>query len=174
MRSELAGQGWRVLDEEDGRPIHDGNGNRRLSGLTVSAEDSTPLDVDNHAGCAGRAVFVEMGWGGDVRTVEVCTDVAAGGHGERYSSSGFSSAPTRREDMSEEEAEVAREERRMTIANNKAMVAANETRREWVKGWLSTRRLPKAVLRFCVETFACRSWWGGGLVREHGGDGGGG
>lgn len=162
VRAELTAQGHRLLDDDD-HPSHNGTVNRYLSGLSVSADDRTELTPEAHADCPGRAFRIGLSFGGQVRTDEVCTAPFEHGHGERWDSSTTSSAPVRRDDMTDEQAEQAREERRMVIANNKAMVAANDTRREWVKQWLTTRRMPKPVLRFCIETFhadpAGVSWW---------------
>src|SRR6185312_1748131 len=101
----------------------------------------------------GAAVYVgTTGWQGP-QAVEVCTDPAGNGHRDRWTATAL---PTNAaaEDPSDAEREAAAAERRATIENNKAMAAANETRREWIKGLLQRKTAPKAALRFAVETLA--------------------
>jgi ParB family transcriptional regulator, chromosome partitioning protein len=83
----------------------------------------------------------------------VCTDPAGNGHRDRWMG-GALPADAAAEEPSEADREAAAAERRTTIENNKAMAAANETRREWVKGLLQRRTAPKAALRFAVDTMA--------------------
>ena len=83
----------------------------------------------------------------------MCTDPAGNGHRDRWTATALP-ASAADEEPSEAEREAAAAERRATIENNKAMAAANETRREWVKGLLQRKTAPKAALRFAVDTLA--------------------
>ncbi|WP_347059626.1 ParB N-terminal domain-containing protein [Blastococcus sp. HT6-30] len=144
LLAELTAAGRTVLDEDTGRAA------TRLADLK---HDGQPLTTDDHAGCPGSAVYVNTsGWQGP-KAVEVCTDPAGNGHRDRWTANALpAGAPG--EEPSEDEREAAAAERRATIEKNKAMAAANETRREWIKGLLQRKTAPKAALRFTVETMA--------------------
>jgi len=79
--------------------------------------------------------------------VEVCTDPAKNGHAPWFSGGQLPGGET-----TEAEKAAATEARRATIAGNRNMAAANETRREWVRTMLGRRTAPKGALRFAVET----------------------
>lgn len=144
LLAELTAAGRTVLDEDTGRSC------TRLADLE---HDSRPLTAETHAGCPGAAVYVcTSGWNGP-QPVEVCTDPAGNGHRDRWTATTLPGG-TRGVEPSEDEREAAAAERRATIENNKAMAAANETRRDWVKGLLQRKTPPKAALRFAVETMA--------------------
>ncbi|MGY1914197.1 ParB N-terminal domain-containing protein [Blastococcus sp. HT6-30] len=144
LLAELTAAGRTVLDEDTGRAA------TRVANLE---HDGSPLTADGHAGCPGSAVYVcTTGWQGP-QPVEVCTDPAGNGHRARWTATAL---PTNAaaEEPSEAEREAASAERRTTIENNKAMAAADETRREWIKGLLQRKTPPKGPLRFAVETMA--------------------
>ena len=144
LLAELTAAGRTVLDEDTGRAT------TRLADLE---HDGQPLTADTHAGCLGSAVYIATsGWQGP-QAVEVCTDPAGNGHRDRWAATALP-ANAAGEEPSEAEREAASAERRATIENNKAMAAANETRREWIKGLLQRKTAPKAALRFAVETMA--------------------
>jgi ParB family chromosome partitioning protein len=135
--------GRTILDEDTGRTC------TRLADLE---HDGQPLTADDHAGCPGSAVYLSTGWQGP-QPVEVCTAPAGNGHRDRWTATTLP-AGAAAEEPSEDEREAAAAERRATIENNKAMAAANETRREWIKSLLQRKSAPKAALRFAVETLA--------------------
>ncbi len=120
------------------------------------------LDAEQHADCPGAAVVLQDSWNGDVHHVEVCTDPAGHGHVYRWARSW----PGKGAAMSDEELERQRAERRQVIENNRAMTAANSTRRAWICELLARRKAPAGVLRFAVETLATdrsalADWFGG-------------
>lgn len=144
LLAELTAAGRTVLDEDTGRSC------TRLADLE---HDSPPLTAETHAGCPGSAAYITTtSWQGP-QAVEVCTDPAGNGHRDRWTATALPGS-ARGEGPSEAEREAAAAERRATIENNKAMAAANETRRDWVKGLLQRKTPPKAALRFAVETMA--------------------
>ncbi|WP_324277234.1 hypothetical protein [Blastococcus brunescens] len=140
----MTAAGRTVLDEDTGRAA------TRLADL---AHDSESLTADGHAGCPGSAVYVATGGWQGPQAVEVCIDPAGTGHRDRWTATVLPGGAAG-EEPSEDEREAASAERRATIENNKAMAAANETRREWIKGLLQRKTAPKAALRFAVETMA--------------------
>jgi ParB family chromosome partitioning protein len=144
LLAELTAAGRTILDEDTGR------GRTRLADLE---HDDQPMTADTHAGCPGSAVYIATtGWQGP-QAVEVCTDPASNGHRDRWTATTLPTGAAA-EVPSEAEREAASAERRATIENNKAMAAANETRREWIKGLLLRKTAPKTALRFAVETMA--------------------
>ncbi|WP_245159203.1 ParB/RepB/Spo0J family partition protein [Blastococcus sp. TF02A-35] len=144
LRAELTAAGRTVLDEDTGRT---------RTRLTDLEHDGEWLTAGGHAGCPGSAVYVNTGGRPGPQAVEVCTDPAGNGHRDRWTATALP-AGTAGEELSEDEREAAAADRRTTIENNKAMAAANETRREWIKGLLQRKTAPKAALRFAVETMA--------------------
>ncbi|WP_336029213.1 ParB/RepB/Spo0J family partition protein [Geodermatophilus sp. FMUSA9-8] len=162
LLAELTAAGRTALDEDTGRAA------TRLADLE---HDGQPLTADGHAGCPGAAVYVNTsGWQGP-QAVEVCTDPAGNGHRDRWTATALP-GNAGSEPAGDAEREAAAAERRTTIENNKAMAAANETRREWVKGLLQRKTAPKAALRFAVETMAAdpralSRWLSGQPNRAH-------
>ncbi|MDK3255267.1 ParB/RepB/Spo0J family partition protein [Blastococcus capsensis] len=138
LSADLTAAGRTLLDAAEGR------GQTRISQL---AHDGEFLTAEVHASCPGSAVYIATAWNGP-QAVEVCTNPAAFGHAGRYSGD-----PIPNTQLAEEERD-ATDERRITIVNNREMAAANETRREWVRAFLMRKSVPRAALRFAVETMA--------------------
>lgn len=139
LSAELTEAGRRLLTTEQGQAA------TRISQLAHDGADLTP---EAHAGCTGSAVFITNAWDG-IKAVEVCTDAAGNGHAPRYGGGQLTAGTG---ELSEADKAAATEARRATIAGNRDMAAANETRREWVRAFLTRRAAPKAALRFAVET----------------------
>ncbi|WP_158548791.1 ParB/RepB/Spo0J family partition protein [Blastococcus sp. TF02A-26] len=146
-RAELEAAGRRVLQEE-------GPGQQQAERLFNLLQDGNTVDAEQHASCPGSAVAISgRHWGGEIeiREDEVCTDPAGNGHSQRW---GRDPRGTPGSSMSDEELERQRAERREVIANNKAMAAANTTRRAWLREYFCRTKAPKEVLRFAVEAIA--------------------
>jgi len=137
LTADLVAAGRTVLTPAQGMEA------TRISQL---AHDGEPLTAENHTACPGSAAYVTQGWQG---VVEVCTDPAKNGHASRYGGGQLTAGTG---ELSETEKAAATEARRATIAGNRNMHAANETRREWVRTMLGRRTAPKGALRFAVET----------------------
>jgi len=151
-RAELVASGRTALIEEPDQTI-------RISGLLHNGE---ALTAESHASCPGSAVVLAtVAWRDDVMEAEVCTDPAGNGHTSRWQS-----GPGPGASMSDAELERQRADRREVIENNKAMDAANITRRAWVRDFLARPKASKDVLRFAVESMAASrsalaDWFGG-------------
>ncbi|NEN53481.1 ParB N-terminal domain-containing protein [Modestobacter muralis] len=137
LTAELIAAGRKVLTPAEGQEA------TRINQLSHEGE---PLTAENHTACPGSAAYVTQGWQG---VVEVCTDPAKYGHASRYGGGQLTAGTG---ELSEAEKAAATEARRATIAGNRNMAAANETRREWVRTMLGRRTAPKGALRFAVET----------------------
>ena len=136
---------------------HEWNGpsNRRVTSLFDANGDR--LQDDAHLSCPGSAVHVEDGWNGP-HPVEVCTDWRGNGHNEGKHDGATSSPRPLAAELPPEQREAAKVERRQLIEDNKAMAAANTTRREWIRTvLLERRRGEKDVLRFAVEAITART-----------------
>jgi ParB family transcriptional regulator, chromosome partitioning protein len=143
----LTDRGVTVVD----RPAWDDKSVLPLDRLT---HDGAAVEVEQHAKCPGHAAYVNAEWdwiestdedGEDeqVRTVGavfVCTDWKAQGHTDRYASG---SGRPKAADLSEEEREAAKAERRDVIDSNKAWASAETVRREWLKAFLTRKTAPK-------------------------------
>lgn len=152
--AELRAAGRVVLVEDLGPA------SARITRLNDAAGNWLADDEAAHLSCPGSAVQVlTTTWEDRLTENEVCVDWKANGHVDRWASSSSSSPKPE----TPEELEVAREERRLVIENNKLMAAANAVRRAWVKELLARRSAPPEVLRFAVEEIGRRpnvfTWW---------------
>lgn len=133
------------------------------------------LTASKHAECPGHAAYLRLSWvwiddDGTIlvnntadrskhRRVEryvathVCRDFKKHGHVDRYAASSNSSRPKAAE-MSEEERERARAERRLVIDNNKAWDSAQVVRREWLSEFAKRKTPPKGSAAFIAGALA--------------------
>jgi hypothetical protein len=68
-------QGYVLIEDEEEPP----EGAQRLMDLVDGPDDSL-IDPDQHAGCPGRAVSVDVDWDLEVEVVHFCVDFAEHGH----------------------------------------------------------------------------------------------
>jgi ParB family chromosome partitioning protein len=115
--------------------------NAQLDGL-LEKPGGRQLTAKNHAGCPGHAVHIAVygGYAGGERTfrahpVYVCTTWKTAGHAKKYatSGSGATSGP---------QTDDQKAARRTLIANNKAAIAAESVRREFIRELLQRKTLP--------------------------------
>ncbi len=137
--AELTAAGVTVLKE---RPGYDGPAER----LGSLIHDGDELTAENHTECPGHAAYVRQTYDGEITESYYCTDWKGHGHAQRYGQVTIGS--TRGGAMTEEQ----KAERRAVIANNKALRAANEYRREWLRAWLARKSLPKGAGLYIAET----------------------
>ena len=96
-------------------------------------------------------------WGEYPTAVYVCVDPDTHGHRPRYgssTSSGYGSEKPKRSEMTPEQAEAARAERRDVIASNKAWNSSVEVRRTWLRTFLARKTPPKGSATFVVAALA--------------------
>ena len=76
--------------------------------------------------------------------VFVCTDPQGNGHGDRWADTGSGGYDTKKRaaDMTDDERETARAERRHVIESNKAWKAATDVRRQWLATFASRKTAP--------------------------------
>ncbi len=84
----------------------------------------------------------------------VCTDWQANGHQQRYAYSTGSSERPKLADMTPEQAEAARAERRDVIESNKAWRAAEQVRRDWLRALLTRKTPPKGTAALVANALA--------------------
>lgn len=116
---------------------------RPLTGLN---HDGQPLTVETHTACPRHAAYVGTeSWSDRTHTEYVCTDPAAPAHRPLHRqppAAGQLGGP-----MTDEQ----KAERRQLIASDKAMTAATEVRREFVRGLLARRTTPRGILRYVTD-----------------------
>ena len=97
-------------------------------------------------------------WGEYPVALYVCADPDAHGHAPRYgnsgSGSGYGSEKPKRSEMTPEQAEAARAERRDVIASNKAWNSSVEVRRTWLRTFLARKTPPKGSAAFVAAALA--------------------
>lgn len=156
----LTGQGLTVVDEPD---THEG----RLTWLRD--EQGEALTEETHAACPGHAVFVDARWEHDTDedghytrrrvhvAVPVCTDWAANGHTQRPTTGAGHTGARLLADMTEEEAEQARAQRREVRENNKSWDSAETVRREWLATFAARKTAPKDAAAFVAHTISAHA-----------------
>lgn len=118
--------------------------------LTDEDADDGDDDEDEDEGAAG-----ERQWGVRPVLVFVCTDPTEHGHRDSWATSG-SGTPDRIpvDQMTDEQREAAREQRRDVIDSNKAWGSAETVRREWLRGLATRKTAPKGTATFIAAAFA--------------------
>jgi ParB family transcriptional regulator, chromosome partitioning protein len=174
----LTGSGVTVLD---GRPDY----RLRLDSLTDA--EGNPLDAGNHAQCPGHAAYLSEDWiettqsepiapeGADSEDEEedadagwqlawvavyACTDPAAHGHRSRHGSGRAAAGTSAAEaDPAAQDAakEAARQERRSTLANNKAWREAEPIRRVWLRSLAARKTAPKGAAALITTSLTADS-----------------
>ena len=166
---DLAKDGLTVIE----RPSWD---DKTIVELTrLNDADGTRLTPETHRACPGHAAYVERSWqwedtaddsgeqdeeaeetghGGYVSTATyVCTDPAANGHRDRWASH-TATGKKKAADMTEDERQAARAERRDVIDSNKAWKSAETVRTAWVVKFVARKTAPKGSAAFVAATIA--------------------
>ncbi|MGC4886654.1 ParB/RepB/Spo0J family partition protein [Micromonospora sp. DT227] len=116
---------------------------------------------DNHKDCKGHAAFIhhkyvhKNGQHGYVWEAQyACTNYPKYGHTHRYPPGASFSDRRKLEDMTEEEAEAARAERRDVRESNKAWDSALKVRQAWLKEFAARKTPPKSAAVFIARALA--------------------
>lgn len=137
----------------------------------VNTDDGSDVRPEDHDTCRGHALWVRVVNTFDrdepyrVETTTYCTDPAAYGHRDRFNS-GNGGEKKKADEMSEDEREQAKAERREVIDNNKAWASAETVRREWVAQYLTRKTAPKEAAPFIALALA--KGWSGAEVGHQG------
>lgn len=165
----LAQAGVPVIDA----PTYENKKVRRLRQL--HDDKGKDLTEAKHRTCPGHAAYLTLGWEwvdaagksiGD-RAVDrstdrnvqrhvaefACTDFKKHGHVDTWASGGGSSTP-KAADLSDEEREKAKAERKFVIDNNKAWDSAVLVRREWLAEFAKRKTSPKGTGAFLATAIA--------------------
>ncbi|MFQ1004404.1 ParB/RepB/Spo0J family partition protein [Modestobacter sp. SSW1-42] len=103
----------------------------------------------------GEPAAGERTWAARPVPVFVCTDPAAHGHRDSWATS--SSRGTERipvAEMTDEQREAARAERRDVVESNKAWMSAETVRRDWLRGLATRKTAPKGTASFLAAALA--------------------
>lgn len=147
--AELTEQGVRVLDSE----AHYAPETAELYELLDG--EGKVFTEDSHAGCEGHgAQVVHLR---EERTMLrwMCADWRANGHRHRN------------ERVTGPMTEEQKQERRETIANNKAWNAAEQVRREWLRTFLTRKTAPKDAAQHILRTALASNYYVGKAVRDN-------
>lgn len=116
---------------------------------------------DNHKDCKGHAAYIHQEWvNEDGRRGYVwqagytCTNYPKYGHTHRYPPGASFSDRRTLDDMTEEEAEAARAERRDVRESNKAWDSALKVRQAWLKQFAARKTPPKTAAVFIAKALA--------------------
>ncbi|MBI4942014.1 MAG: ParB N-terminal domain-containing protein [Actinobacteria bacterium] len=88
------------------------------------------------------------------RPVYICTDPVAHGHHDRYRYGGQSGQRKTSAEMTDDEREAARAERRRVIDNNRAWESSTKVRRAWLKTLAARKTPPKQTATFLAVAAA--------------------
>ncbi len=157
MTEKLTGKGVPVVD----RPSYDDKTTAALHRLAAK-EGGRAYNKATHAKCPGHAAYLRIstGWeknekGKEVRVRQaepeyVCTDWRGAGHVDLYNH-GSASSELKVADMSPEQREQARAERRDVIDSNKAWDTAEPVRRDWLATFATRKTAPKGSSAFIAR-----------------------
>jgi ParB/RepB/Spo0J family partition protein len=139
LRAELDAAGVMVI----GEPKEFGWGGSKEAGLErLTDKDGETFTVESHASCPGHASFIRSSTYGDPSVHYLCRDPKGYGH----TVSGSYRHRTPDEVAAEEEARHKEAERR------EALTVAAEVRAEFVAGLCRAKKVPKGLMRYCLET----------------------
>ncbi|KQU67370.1 ParB N-terminal domain-containing protein [Phycicoccus sp. Root101] len=157
MTETLTAKGVRVVE----RPAYDDHSTRTLDRLAAT-EGGRAYNKATHATCEGHVAYLSVttAWEKDEKGKEVrlrkaephyvCTTWRAAGHVDLWNHGGASSKP-KAGDMSPEQREAARAERRDVVDSNKAWDSAEPVRRDWLAAFASRKTAPKGSSAFLAR-----------------------
>lgn len=138
LRAELDAAGVLVIAE----PKEFSWGGSKEAGLDrLTDSEGEEFTVESHASCPGHAAFIRSSTYGDPTVQYLCRDPKGYGH----SVSGNYRHRTPQEIAAEEEARRKEAERR------EALAVAAEVRAEFIAGLCRARKVPKGLMRYCLE-----------------------
>jgi ParB family transcriptional regulator, chromosome partitioning protein len=140
--AQLEADGVTVLTEA---PSYNARTTRLDDLVDAKGKGITPA---THKDCPGNVAWASFRWKGNERTYVPafgCSDPVKHGHRDRYSSSPAKPAAA---DMTAEEREKAKAQRRLVIDNNKAWASAEAVRRQWLAAWSKIKTPPKGAAAF--------------------------
>lgn len=112
----------------------------------VDAKTDKKVTPSAHAKCPGRVAW--PAWNGsDFEPEYGCKDPKKNGHRDSWKSGGSASRPTVA-DLSEEEREAAKAQRKLVVDNNKAWTSAEKVRRDWLATLAKRTTPPKGAAAF--------------------------
>ena len=127
------------------KPSAIGYGSRELSVYSLSNAEGERLTVEDHASCAGHAVYLENSSYSGVSEHYVCRDPKRYGHVIK----GYYNYKSPEEAAAK--AAAAEEARRLQAERAEAMAIALDLRTEFVQGLCRSKKVPKGVMRFALE-----------------------
>ena len=139
--ARLQGEGVTIIP----KPNAIGYGSREMGVYSLSNAEGERLTVEDHAECAGHAVYLENSSYSGVSEHYVCRDPKRYGHVIKGYYNYKSPEEAAAKAAAEEEARRAQAERA------EAMAIALDLRTEFVQGLCRSKKVPKGVMRFALE-----------------------
>lgn len=138
--------GWDYLHPDTGVPI---------DSHALDARDANDLDPDDPDADPTPPVYdgPEPVWGAHTYPVHVCTDPTGYGHQPRYAALDRDRTSAAGE-LTDEEREARRAERRDVIESNKAWSAATTVRTDWLRSFAARKTAPKGSAAFVAAAIA--------------------
>ncbi|MBD8519185.1 ParB/RepB/Spo0J family partition protein [Plantibacter sp. CFBP 8804] len=138
---QLTGQGFAVVDYVDWST-------GMVSIAQLATADGEPVTPETVAEVEGRTATVNAYAGDAEASIRYYIPKSAKGFRDRYASTASKPAA---DELTPEEREAKKQERRQLIANNKAWDAAQTVRRDWLANKLRAKTLPKGAAKVIAD-----------------------
>lgn len=148
-RKSYEDSGYQILT---GHPAYDDTDAAMIESLSADADGNKGLTSPNHDQCPGRAVYIRVralggtadGYNFAPLVWEYCTTWKTAGHYKRgaRNTAGATSG---------EQSEEQKAQRRHLIETNKAALAAEKVRREWITEFLARDKMPTDALVYVEQ-----------------------
>lgn len=136
----LTEQGYEIAEYVDyGSPL--------VNVTNLANDDGEPVTPDMIATVEGRTATVNAYANSEEASIRYYIPKGTKGFRDRYASSSQPAA----DELTDEEREAKKQERREVIANNKAWDAAQTVRREWLANKLRAKTLPRGAAKVIAE-----------------------
>lgn len=167
--SSLTGNDGQELDDQEHRtcPGHAVFVVREWADFFAESGEEVPGDFEGDYNADGEFEGGPIVESREVlRTRTCCTDPAANGHSERYRST-YGVPEQQPGEATEEEREAKKRARREVIAGNKQWASAETVRREWLRGTLTRKTVPKGAQAFIASILIGHGYV---VTQQNGGD----
>jgi ParB family chromosome partitioning protein len=130
----------------------------KIRSITSLSHKDKPLTEARHRKCPGHAAFLQETWDSNRRVgwapSYVCTDFPKHGHALLW---GGSSTRLPAAEMTDEQREAAKAERRDVIESNKAWDSAQTVRRDWLRTFVTRKVAPKGAAALIAAALTATS-----------------
>ena len=166
VEQEQTANGFQLLTRSDAY----GEGTAWVALRKLRTGDDAPVTAEHIASVPVRGALIDTRWNGEIDVTYFVQEPTEAGFTYAYRGDVPAAALTPEE--AEEERVEKSAERKVLIANNKAWIAAETVRREWIATFLSRKTLPKdadriIALGLTAHRFAVSSGMSNGNALAH-------